>query len=134
MHIGLIGLGRMGNNMRTRMRASGLTVTGYDPAVETSDVASVGDLVAALPERKVVWVMVPAGEVTDAVIGEVAGLLGRGDIIIDGGNTRFHDDLRRSEELAGRGISYVDVGVSGGVWGDELGYGLMAGGEDEGID
>ncbi len=134
MHIGIIGLGRMGNNMRARLRAGGIDVTGYDPSVDTSDVGGVSELVAALPEQKIVWVMVPAGKVTDDVITEVSGHLGEGDVIIDGGNTLFHDDLRRSEELAPRGITYVDVGVSGGVWGDELGYGLMVGGDDETIE
>lgn len=131
MHIGLVGLGRMGNNMRIRMRASGITVTGYDPAVPDSDASDLAALVEALPERKVVWIMVPAGEITDTVISEVAELLQAGDIIIDGGNSRFHDDLRREAELATKGIQYVDVGVSGGVWGDQLGYGLMVGGEEE---
>lgn len=131
MHIGLIGLGRMGSNMRRRMRAGGVDVTGYDPAVTDSDVENLPDLVAALPERKIVWVMVPAGAVTDSVIDELADLLGERDIIIDGGNTHFQDDLRRVEALSERGIHYVDVGVSGGVWGDDLGYGLMVGGDDE---
>lgn len=133
MHIGLIGLGRMGNNMRTRLRAGGITVTGYDPGVAESDVADLPGLVAALPERKIVWVMVPAGEVTDSVIAELSEYLEAGDIIIDGGNSRFQDDLRRADELRGSGINYVDVGVSGGVWGDTLGYGLMAGGDDDTI-
>ncbi len=133
MHIGLVGLGRMGSNMRTRLRAGGISVTGYDPGVLETDVPDLPRLIEALPERKIIWVMVPAGEVTDSVITELSGLLNRGDVIIDGGNSRFHDDLRRSEELQDRGIKYVDVGVSGGVWGDTLGYGLMAGGDDETI-
>lgn len=131
MHIGLIGLGRMGSNMRRRMRGGEIEVTGYDPAVAESDVDNLPDLIAALPERKIVWVMVPAGAVTDSVIDELAGLLSAGDIIIDGGNTHFHDDLRRAQTLSQRGIHYVDVGVSGGVWGDDLGYGLMVGGDEE---
>ncbi len=131
MHIGLIGLGRMGSNMRRRMRGGGIDVTGYDPAVTDSDVENLPDLIAALPERKIVWVMVPAGAVTDSVIDDLAGLLNTGDIIIDGGNTHFQDDLRRAETLSQRGIHYVDVGVSGGVWGDDLGYGLMVGGDEE---
>ena len=133
MHIGLVGLGRMGSNMRTRLRAGGISVTGYDPGVPETDVPDLPRLIEALPERKIIWVMVPAGEVTDSVITELSGLLNRDDVIIDGGNSRFHDDLRRSAELHERGINYVDVGVSGGVWGDTLGYGLMAGGDDETI-
>lgn len=133
MHIGLVGLGRMGSNMRSRLRAGGITVTGYDPAVPESDVPDLDGLIAALPERKVVWVMVPAGEITEQVITDVAQRLTQGDLIIDGGNTRFHDDQRRAEELSARGIHYLDVGVSGGVWGDELGYGLMVGGDEEDV-
>lgn len=131
MHIGLVGLGRMGSNMRTRLRAGGIDVTGFDPGVADSDAQNISELLDALPERKIVWVMVPAGEVTDSVIEDLAPQLSSGDIIIDGGNTRFHDDLRRAESLAPRGIHYIDAGVSGGVWGDELGYGLMVGGDDE---
>src|SRR5690625_1950693 len=134
MHIGLIGLGRMGHNMRSRIRAAGIDVTGYDPQVEDSDAGSVENLLRALPQPKIVWVMVPAGRVTDSVIAEVAEHMEAGDLIIDGGNSSFHDDLRRAEELSGRGIRYVDVGVSGGVWGAELGYGLMAGGEEDAVE
>lgn len=131
MHIGLIGLGRMGSNMSARLRAGGITVTGYDPAVPDSDVETLSELLRALPERKIVWVMVPAGDVTDSVIVDLAEHMGEGDIIIDGGNSRFHDDLRREEHLHRKGIHYVDAGVSGGVWGEALGYGLMVGGADE---
>lgn len=133
MHIGLIGLGRMGHNMRSRIRAAGIDVTGYDPKVEDSDADSIEELLRALPQPKIVWVMVPAGAATDSVVAEVAEHMEAGDLIIDGGNSIFHDDLRRSEALEARGIRYVDVGVSGGVWGAELGYGLMAGGEEDAI-
>ncbi|QGH68093.1 phosphogluconate dehydrogenase (NAD(+)-dependent, decarboxylating) [Pseudactinotalea sp. HY158] len=133
MHIGLIGLGRMGGNMRARLRAAGIEVTGYDPNPEVSDVADLDALVAALPSTKIVWVMVPAGEVTESVITGLAGHLRAGDLVIDGGNTRYHDDLRRARELGARGIRYVDAGVSGGIWGKDVGYGLMVGGEDEAI-
>ncbi|MPV51428.1 decarboxylating 6-phosphogluconate dehydrogenase [Pseudactinotalea sp. HY160] len=133
MHIGLIGLGRMGGNMRARLRAAGIEVTGYDPNPEASDVADLDALVAALPSTKIVWVMVPAGEVTESVITGLAGHLRAGDLVIDGGNTRYHDDLRRARELGARGIRYVDAGVSGGIWGKDVGYGLMVGGEDEAI-
>ncbi|RWZ53240.1 decarboxylating 6-phosphogluconate dehydrogenase [Labedella phragmitis] len=134
MHIGLVGLGRMGGNMRTRLRAAGVEVTGYDRDPNVSDVASVADLVAALPAPRTVWVMVPAGPITDAVVTELGGLLEAGDLIIDGGNTKFTDDLRRAESLALSGIDYIDVGVSGGVWGAQNGYGLMVGGPAEQVE
>ncbi|GAB2621865.1 phosphogluconate dehydrogenase (NAD(+)-dependent, decarboxylating) [Pseudactinotalea suaedae] len=132
MHIGLIGLGRMGGNMRERLRAAGVEVTGYDQNPDVTDVPSIAELVSALPDDapKVVWVMVPAGEITEAVVTDVAGRLTQGDVIIDGGNSNFNDDIRRGAELSARGISYVDAGVSGGVWGRENGYGLMVGGPD----
>jgi len=132
MHIGLIGLGRMGGNMRERLRAAGVQVTGYDQNPDVTDVPSIADLVATLPDGapKVVWVMVPAGEITESVVTDVAGRLAEGDVIIDGGNSNFNDDMRRGAELSARGISYVDAGVSGGVWGRENGYGLMVGGPD----
>jgi 6-phosphogluconate dehydrogenase len=134
MHIGLIGLGRMGGNMRDRIRNAGHEVTGYDQNQEISDVATVEELVAALPQaQRIVWVMVPAGEITDSVVTQVAAQMHSGDIIIDGGNSKFSDDTRRALELAERGIGYVDAGVSGGVWGRENGYGLMVGGPDETI-
>ena len=128
-HIGLIGLGKMGANMRTRLEDAGIGVTGYDTNPEVSDVASVDELIDALPTPSVVWVMVPAGEITDAVITELAGKLSEGDLVIDGGNTRFTEDERHASTLAERGIRFVDVGVSGGIWGLENGYGLMVGGD-----
>ncbi|QOR70761.1 decarboxylating 6-phosphogluconate dehydrogenase [Ruania alkalisoli] len=136
MHLGLVGLGKMGGNMRDRLRAAGHHVTGYDRNPEVTDVASLEDLVAAFDaeERTVVWVMVPAGEITEAVITELAGLLSAGDVIIDGGNSKYVDDLRRAEQLSASGIQYVDAGVSGGIWGKENGYGLMVGGADDVID
>ena len=135
MHIGLVGLGRMGANMRQRLRNHGLEVTGYDRNPEVSDVESLAALVEALPTgRRVVWVMVPSGEITRSVVTELGGLLGEGDIVIEGGNSHFLDDRAHAQELAGRGVRYVDVGVSGGVWGLENGYGLMAGGATADID
>lgn len=134
MHIGLIGLGKMGDNMRARLRQGGIEVTGYDRNPEVSDVGSVDDLLTALPERKIIWIMVPAGPITDAVVSELAGKLGRGDLLIDGGNTRFSDDIRHGNDLAKSGIRFVDCGVSGGVWGLENGYGLMAGGAEADIE
>jgi 6-phosphogluconate dehydrogenase len=129
MHIGLIGLGKMGGNMRTRLRNKGIEVTGYARNREVSDVDSIADLVAALPSPKIVWIMVPHGQPTDDVINELEKYLGAGDLIIEGGNSRFSDDIRHAEQLAPKGIGYLDCGVSGGVWGLQNGYGLMVGGD-----
>ncbi|MCA5894129.1 decarboxylating 6-phosphogluconate dehydrogenase [Isoptericola sp. NEAU-Y5] len=129
-HIGLVGLGKMGHNMRERLRNGGIEVTGYDPRPEVTDVPDLAGLVAALPEgRRVVWVMVPAGAPTRGVVDELGTLLSEGDIVIEGGNSHYPEDQARAAELAERGVGYVDVGVSGGVWGLENGYGLMVGGE-----
>lgn len=129
MHIGLVGLGRMGANMRTRLRERGVDVTGFDRNPDVSDVPDLPSLVAALPDTpRVVWVMVPSGAPTRAVVQELGELLGEGDVVIEGGNSHYTDDLAHAAHLAERGVRYVDVGVSGGVWGRENGYGLMAGG------
>lgn len=128
MHIGLVGLGKMGGNMRTRMRDRGITVTGYDRNPEVTDVGSLADLVEALPAPKVVWVMVPAGEITRATVHELLELLGPGDVIVDGGNSRWTDDEIHAAQAAEKQIGYVDAGVSGGVWGLQNGYALMVGG------
>jgi 6-phosphogluconate dehydrogenase len=128
MHIGLIGLGKMGGNMRTRLRNKGIEVTGYARTRSISDSDSIADLVAKLPSPKIVWVMVPHGEPTDQVINELESLLSEGDLIIEGGNSRFTEDIKHSTQLAKKGIGYIDCGVSGGVWGLENGYGLMVGG------
>ncbi|WP_148615450.1 phosphogluconate dehydrogenase (NAD(+)-dependent, decarboxylating) [Nocardioides rubriscoriae] len=130
MHIGLVGLGKMGGNMRTRMRAAGLTVVGYDRNPDLADVDSLAALVAALPTDgpRVVWVMVPAGEPTRATIAELGDLLGDGDLVVDGGNSKYTDDQANAAMLAERGIGFVDCGVSGGVWGRDNGYALMCGG------
>ena len=133
MDIGLIGLGKMGGNMRERMRRAGLTVVGYDRNPDVSDVDSLADLVEALPSPKVVWVMVPAGDPTRATVKELAGLLSEGDVIVDGGNSRWTDDIANAEMLEEHGIGYVDCGVSGGVWGLDNGYALMYGGEADDI-
>lgn len=131
MHLGLVGLGKMGANMRERLRARGITVTGYDRNPEVSDVESLQALVSALPAPRAVWVMVPAGEITRGVLAELGELLSAGDLVIEGGNSRFSDDIVHAQTLAERGIGYLDCGVSGGIWGKEYGYGLMVGGDDD---
>jgi 6-phosphogluconate dehydrogenase len=134
MHIGLVGLGKMGANMRARLRERGIEVTGYDRNADVSDVADLAALVDALePGGRVVWVMVPAGSVTHAVVTELGELLTAGDMVIEGGNSHYADDQAHAAQLAELGIRYVDVGVSGGIWGRENGYGLMAGGSDDDV-
>ncbi|KMO70528.1 6-phosphogluconate dehydrogenase (decarboxylating) [Mycobacterium sp. BK558] len=130
MQLGLIGLGKMGFNMRARLREGGHEVVGYDPRPEVSDVASLADLAAALPAPRVVWVMVPSGTITDQTITELAGVLGEGDLVIDGGNSRYTEDGPHAKMLAEKGIAFIDAGVSGGIWGLTEGYGLMVGGDD----
>jgi len=131
MQLGLIGLGKMGGNMRERLRRAGHEVVGFDRNPEVSDVDSLESLVGALSAPRVVWVMVPAGEPTRETVKTLGGLLSEGDLVIDGGNSRFTDDTINAEALAADGIGYVDCGVSGGVWGLENGYGLMVGGDDK---
>ncbi|MBC7441891.1 MAG: decarboxylating 6-phosphogluconate dehydrogenase [Ramlibacter sp.] len=128
MHIGIIGLGKMGANMRDRLRARGIEVTGYDRNDAVTDVAGLDELIEALPAPRLVWLMVPAGAVTDAVITELSAILTAGDLVIDGGNSRFTDDFVHAEHLAATGVHYIDAGVSGGVWGVHNGFGLMVGG------
>ncbi|MCP2168971.1 6-phosphogluconate dehydrogenase (decarboxylating) [Goodfellowiella coeruleoviolacea] len=131
MQLGLVGLGKMGFNMRERLRRAGHEVIGYDRNPEVTDAASLQDLVDKLAAPRTVWVMVPAGEPTRQTIAELADLLAPGDLVIDGGNSRYTDDKINSELLGGRRIGYLDCGVSGGVWGLENGYGLMVGGDAE---
>lgn len=128
MHIGLIGLGKMGGNMRTRLRNAGIEVTGFDQNPDVTDVATLDELVAALPSPRTIWVMVPAGKITDSVVSDLNDRLDAGDLVIDGGNSRFTEDFKHAELLSAKGIDYIDAGVSGGVWGLENGYGLMVGG------
>ncbi|MFI8889775.1 phosphogluconate dehydrogenase (NAD(+)-dependent, decarboxylating) [Streptomyces paradoxus] len=134
MQIGLVGLGKMGGNMRERLRNAGHTVIGYDTNPDKSDVASLADLVNQLEAPRTVWVMVPAGDPTQHVIDRLADLLKPYDTVVDGGNSRWTDDEKHAEELSKRGIGFVDAGVSGGVWGLKNGYALMVGGEKEYVD
>jgi len=133
MELGLVGLGKMGGNMRERIRRAGHTVVGYDRNPDVSDVGSLEAMVEALPSPKVVWVMVPAGDPTRETVRTLKGLLSEGDLIVDGGNSRWTDDQANAEFLSDKGIGFVDCGVSGGVWGLENGYALMAGGDADDI-
>ncbi|MER1997236.1 MAG: phosphogluconate dehydrogenase (NAD(+)-dependent, decarboxylating) [Arthrobacter sp.] len=128
MHIGLIGLGKMGRPMRDRLRSRGIQVSGFDRDPVLADAGSLTDLAALLPVPRIVWVMVPSGDATSAVIADLGEVLSEGDLVIEGGNSRYTEDRRNAERLAAKGIRYLDCGVSGGVWGRENGYGLMVGG------
>ena len=134
MKLSIVGLGRMGGNMAERLRRHGHEVVGYDRSPDLSQVGSLAELAQVLPKPAVVWVMVPAGEPTRATIAELASFLQPGDLVVDGGNSNYRDSMARSVELATRGIGFVDVGVSGGIWGLEFGYGLMVGGTKEHVE
>ena len=134
MQLGLVGLGRMGGNMRDRIRSAGHEVVGYDRNPDISDVASLAELVDKLTPPRVVWIMVPAGQITEVTIDQLGDLLSPGDLIIDGGNSKFTDDRPRAERLAPKGVGYLDCGVSGGIWGNQNGYALMVGGDAENVD
>jgi 6-phosphogluconate dehydrogenase len=131
----MVGLGRMGGNMTERLRADGHTVQGYarNDAPERTAM-SLEELVGQLEAPRVVWLMIPAGDPTEEAFGELLGRLAAGDTIVDGGNSNFHDSQRRGQDAAAKGIHFLDVGVSGGIWGRELGYCLMAGGPDEAVE
>ena len=133
MELGMVGLGRMGGNMAVRLREAGHRVVGYDANPEVTEVAGLPELVAALSDRpRVVWVMVPV-QFLDGVLDELAPLLDAGDIVIDGGNTKWTHDAGRAAKLAARGVRFIDCGVSGGVWGHDYGYALMCGGDADDI-
>ncbi|MGW0818516.1 phosphogluconate dehydrogenase (NAD(+)-dependent, decarboxylating) [Streptomyces viridiviolaceus] len=134
MQIGLIGLGKMGGNMRERLRNAGHEVVGYDTNPAVSDVADLADLVQKLEAPRAVWVMVPAGAATQSVVDDLSELLSPGDLVVDGGNSRWTDDEKHAEELGKRGIGFVDAGVSGGIWGLKNGYALMVGGDTEHVE
>jgi 6-phosphogluconate dehydrogenase len=138
MHLGFVGLGKMGLNMVTRLRRNGHEIVAYDrdpdaahraAAVGASTVASLDAIVSALPAPRIIWIMVPAGEATESTVRALAGRLTAGDTVVDGGNTHFADDVRRASELSANGIDYVDAGTSGGIWGLDEGYCLMVGGD-----
>ncbi|MFD0200038.1 MULTISPECIES: phosphogluconate dehydrogenase (NAD(+)-dependent, decarboxylating) [Saccharothrix] len=134
MQLGLVGLGKMGFNMRERIRRAGHEVVGYDRNPEVSDSDSLADMVGKLAAPRLVWVMVPAGDITRQTIADLGELLEPGDLVIDGGNSRFTDDEVNAKALGDKGIGYMDAGVSGGVWGLENGYGLMVGGDAEHVE
>ncbi|TAL11131.1 MAG: decarboxylating 6-phosphogluconate dehydrogenase [Nitrospirae bacterium] len=143
MELGFIGLGKMGMNMVTRLQQGKHRVVAYDRTADlikqAEGVGGVGatsleDMVSKLKAPRAVWIMVPSGAPTEETVAKVASLLSAGDIIIDGGNTNFHDDVRRAAELKKKNIHYVDAGTSGGIWGLKLGYCLMVGGDKAVVD
>jgi 6-phosphogluconate dehydrogenase len=131
VQLGIVGLGKMGGNMAERLRRAGHEVVGYDRSSPKRDVDSLKGLVEALSEPRVVWVMVPSGEPTRATVKELSELLSPGDIVIDGGNSKYTDDQVHDVMYREKGLGYIDAGVSGGVWGLENGYALMVGGTKE---
>ena len=142
MRIGFIGLGRMGANMVRRLVRDGHEVVAFNRTPEkTREIMTEGaegafslaELVGKLPAPRAVWVMVPAGDATEAMIAELMDLLAPGDTIVDGGNTNFHDDVRRHALVARKGLNYVDAGTSGGVWGLQVGYCMMVGGDRDAV-
>jgi 6-phosphogluconate dehydrogenase len=131
MQLGLVGLGRMGANMRERLRQAGIDALGYSRTSPSRDVASLAELASRLTPPRAVWVMVPAGTPTRTTVTQLAELLQRGDVVVDGGNSRYTDDQVHAQLLAEHGIGYLDCGVSGGIWGRDNGYALMVGGAAE---
>ncbi len=144
MRLGMIGLGKMGGNMARRLRKAGIGVIGYNQDVGATEqlasevglepAESTAALVEALEAPRIVWLMLPAGDITEAYVEELAGLLSRGDILIDGANSWYKDSMRRGDLLTSAGVHFVDAGVSGGVWGLDNGYAMMIGGADEALE
>ncbi len=142
MKLGMVGLGRMGGNMAVRLLQRGHEVVAFDPSADAvgaaagagaQPAASLEDLVSKLDAPRVVWLMVPAGEVTESTVRDLGGLLSEGDVVVDGGNSFWRDSIRRAEQLSAGGIGFVDCGTSGGVWGLENGYCLMVGGDGDAV-
>jgi 6-phosphogluconate dehydrogenase len=131
MQLGMIGLGRMGNGMTERLREHDHDVRTYDPAVESRTATSLGELKSQLDAPRTFWMMIPAGKITEDVFQELLELADKGDTIIDGGNSNFRDSQRRYREAQDKGLDFIDAGVSGGIWGLEVGFCLMVGGDDE---
>src|SRR5574337_1500745 len=143
MQLGMIGLGKMGNFMAQRLMKGGHDVIGFDPSDKARTaladaggkaVDSLDKLVAALRPPRALWVMVPAGKVVDETIAALAGKLGKGDVVIDGGNSHYKDDQRHASQPGAKGTDYVDCGTSGGVWGLKEGYSMMVGGDERGVE
>jgi 6-phosphogluconate dehydrogenase len=132
MKLGMVGLGRMGANMVERLKRDGHEVVTYTRS-GGGTAASLEELVSQLEAPRVLWLMIPAGEPTEKALGEVLDLLQPGDVVVDGGNSNFRDSKRRCLEAAERGIQFVDAGVSGGIWGLQVGYCLMVGGTPEAV-
>jgi 6-phosphogluconate dehydrogenase len=133
MQMGLIGLGRMGGNMKARLEAGGHQIIGFDNDPGLADVKNLADLVAALEAPRAIWVMVPHGGPTRDTVHALGELLSAGDVVIDGGNSRWTEDIENAAHLAKSGVGYIDAGVSGGVWGKTNGYALMVGGADSDV-
>ena len=131
MKVGIAGLGRMGGGMAERLRRTGHEVVGFARDPKKGDVHTLKDLVSALPVPRVIWVMVTSGDPTESVIDDLSTLVSPGDILIDGGNSYYKDSIRRGQKLAEKGIHFLDIGTSGGIWGLELGFCQMAGGPPE---
>jgi 6-phosphogluconate dehydrogenase len=143
VELGMVGLGRMGGNMTTRLVRGGHRVVGQSRRKELIDAAiAIGaegastsaDLVRALPPPRAVWLMLPAGDATESALRELGGLLSKGDMLIDGGNSYYKDTVRHAAEAAQRGLHFVDVGTSGGIWGLAEGYSMMVGGDPEDVE
>jgi 6-phosphogluconate dehydrogenase len=132
MKLGMVGLGRMGGNMTERLRERGHELETFARS-GGGTAASLEELVSQLDAPRAVWLMIPAGAPTEGAFQELLGLCAPGDVIVDGGNSNFRDSQRRSQEASQRGLSFLDAGVSGGIWGREVGYCLMVGGEDEAV-